>query len=109
MRGFEKLRNPGDLRLLRLQPLANAAASIKPQPLGQRRQPAVGVVGPQQQAVLRPAGEHAIRLVDAARDQVVDHHADVGLIAAAAPAALAPRSASAAFAPAMSPWAAASS
>ena len=54
----------------------------KPQPMGQRRQPAVGIVGPQQQPVFGPAGEHAVRLVDAARDQVVDHHADIRLIAA---------------------------
>ena len=61
----------------------STAISIdEPQPVGERRQAAVGVVGPQQQAILRPAGEHPVRLVGAAGDQIVDHHADVGLIAA---------------------------
>ena len=42
------------------------------------RQPLVGVVGAQAQAVLGARGEHAVGLGHAARDQVVDHHADVG-------------------------------
>ena len=37
---------------------------------------------PQQQAILRAAGEHSVGLVHAPGDQVVDHHADVGLVAA---------------------------
>ena len=39
----------------------------------------VGVVLPQQQAELRPAGEHAVRLWRPASDQVIDKHADVTL------------------------------
>ena len=50
--------------------------------MAQRRQAPIGIVMPQQQAVLGAAGEHAIRLVDAAGDEVVDHHAQVGFVAA---------------------------
>ena len=42
-------------------------------------QPLVRVVGAQPQTVLGPAGEHAVGLGDAASDQVVNHHPDVGL------------------------------
>ena len=55
----------------------------------QRRQPAVGVVVAQQQAILGPAGEHAIRLIDALGHQVVDEDADVRLAAIEDQAALA--------------------
>ena len=58
---------------------------------GVRRRSALS--GRRHQAVLGPAGEHAVRLVDAPGHQVVDHHADVRLVAAAAPAARCPRSA----------------
>ena len=44
-----------------------------------RGQALVRVVGPQRQPIFGARGEHAIRLADAARHQVVDHHADVGL------------------------------
>ena len=67
-------------RLFRLQPLP-AGVVDQSRLAAERRQPAVGVVVPQQQAILGPAGEHAIRLVDAARHQVVDQHADVRLAA----------------------------
>src|SRR5258708_25671877 len=43
----------------------------------QLRQPQVGVVVTEHQAILSAAGEHAIGLVDAARDQVVDQNADI--------------------------------
>jgi hypothetical protein len=36
---------------------------------------------PQQQAIFRPAGKHAVRLVHAPGYQVVDENADVGLAA----------------------------
>ena len=42
-------------------------------------QPLIGVIGPQRQPVFGPRGEHAVRLGDAARDQVVDHHAEIAL------------------------------
>src|SRR5690606_23265359 len=45
----------------------------------------VGVVLAQLQAILGPRGEHAVGLGDAARDEVVDQHAEVGLVAARAP------------------------
>ena len=40
-------------------------------------QPLVGVVGAQRQPVFGARGEHAVRLGDAARDQIVDHHAEI--------------------------------
>ena len=49
----------------------------------------VGIVLAQLQAVLGAAGEHAVRLGHAARHQVVDQHAEVGLVAARAPGLLA--------------------
>src|SRR6185503_12139742 len=45
-----------------------------------RSQAQVGVVLAQQQAVFRAAGEHSIRLARAARNQIDDEHADVGLV-----------------------------
>ena len=50
-----------------------------------RRQAQVGVVLAQQQAIFRAAREHPIRLARAARDEIVDQHADVGLVAARPP------------------------
>ena len=44
-------------------------------------EPQVGVVVAQQQPVLGARGEHAVGLVDALGHQVVDQHADVGLVA----------------------------
>ena len=49
--------------------------------MGQRRETAVGVVVPQQQPIFGAAGEHAVGLVDAAGDEIIDQHADVRLIA----------------------------
>ena len=45
-------------------------------------EPPVRIVLPQQQAILGPRGEHAVRLLRAARDEVVNQHADVSLVAA---------------------------
>ena len=97
-----------DLRFLALQA---APAPLVHQATGpaERRQPAVGVVVPQQQAVFGPAGEHAIRLVDAAGHQVVDQHADVRLLAVEHERLGCRAACSAALTPAISPWAAASS
>ena len=78
---LEQVLGLGDLGHLLLQALPTRRVD-QAQALAQGRQPAIGVVVPQQQAVLGPAGEHAVRLVDAAGHQVVDHHADVGLVAA---------------------------
>ena len=51
----------------------------------------VGVVLAQLQSVLGAAGKHAVGLGDAARDEVVDQHAQVGLVAARTPSFLADR------------------
>ena len=45
----------------------------------ERREPQIGVVGPQVQAVLRARGEQAVRLEASPRHQVVDHHPEVAL------------------------------
>ena len=45
----------------------------------------VGIVLAQLQAVFGAAGEHAVGLGDAARDQVVDQHAEVGFVPPRAP------------------------
>ena len=42
-------------------------------------QPLVGIIGPQAQPIFGARGEHAIRLGNAARHEIVDHHAEVGL------------------------------
>ncbi|MNF34622.1 hypothetical protein D3C84_154680 [compost metagenome] len=49
----------------------------------------VGVVFAQDQPVFGARGEHAVRLLGAQGDQVVDQHADIRLVAARAPAVLA--------------------
>jgi hypothetical protein len=42
-------------------------------------QPLVRVVGAQREAIFGARGEHTVRLGDAARDQIVDHDAEVAL------------------------------
>ncbi len=44
-----------------------------------RGQPLIGIVGAQGQPVLGARREHAVRLGDAARHQIVDHHAEIAL------------------------------
>src|ERR687898_223088 len=44
-------------------------------------QPRVGGFGPQHEPVLRPGGQHAVWLIEWTRDEIVDHHTDVRLIA----------------------------
>jgi len=68
----------------------------------------VGVVFAQDQPVFRAAGEHAIGLARATRDEVIDEHADIGLVAARRPRGLAGGGAGG-ITPAISPCAAASS
>ncbi|KAG1212178.1 hypothetical protein G6F35_010410 [Rhizopus arrhizus] len=63
-----------------------AAVVDQPHLAAGRRQALVGVVLAQLQAVLGAAGEHAVRLVGAVGDQVIHQHAQVGLVAARAPA-----------------------
>ena len=48
----------------------------------ERCQPLVGIVGAKRQPVLGARGEHAIGLADPARDEVVDHHAEISVGAA---------------------------
>ena len=43
------------------------------------RQTLIGIVGPQQQPVFGPRGEHPIGFGGTARDQIVNHHAGVGI------------------------------
>ena len=58
---------------------------MRPRPLGADAaerdalagQPLIGVVGAQRQPIFGARGEHAIGLADAARDQIVDHHAEI--------------------------------
>src|SRR5205085_8720620 len=50
--------------------------------IGDWRQALVDGVASEEQAVLRAGGEHPIRLLGALRDEVVDHHRRVRLIAA---------------------------
>ena len=47
--------------------------------LAERRQPLIGVVGPEPQAELGARREHAVGLADAPRHQIVDHHADIAV------------------------------
>ena len=61
---------------------ANASrrpAPMQPSVQSGRRQALVGIVGAQAQAVFGARGEHAIGLRDAARHQVVDHHAHIAV------------------------------
>ena len=61
---------------------ANASRRLgldQPQRQSGRRQTLVGIVGAQAQAVFGARGEHAIGLGDAARHQVVDHHAHIAV------------------------------
>ena len=81
----------------------------QPEPASMRSQALVGVVDAQVQAELRARGEHAVRLVGALGDQVVDQDAGVGLGAVERERGLSPLTASAALMPAIRPWQAASS
>ena len=80
-RDVERLRHgPGRLegghfRLVRARS-RRADAAQRDTPVGK---PLIGVVGPQRQPVLGPRGEHPIRLSDAARNQVIDHDAEIAL------------------------------
>ena len=67
------------------------------------------VVLPHRESELRARCEEPIRLVDAASDEIVDQHADVGSLAAQNDGRLSPVCASAALMPATSPCPAASS
>src|SRR5690606_16449194 len=49
------------------------------------RQAQVGVVLAQAQAILGSAGEHPVGFRNAARDQVIDEHTEIGLVAARTP------------------------
>src|SRR5687767_10269563 len=49
------------------------------------RKAQVGVVLTQQQTIFRATREHSIRLARAARDEIVDEHADVGFVATRPP------------------------
>ncbi len=67
-------------RLLRPGPLV-ASARDQAEVVGERRQAEVGVVAAQQQAVLRARGQHPVGLDELLGDEVVDHHAEVALVA----------------------------
>ncbi len=68
-------------RLLRLEPLPLLLGD-KAVLVAVLHQAPVGVVLPQKEPVLGERGEHAVGLLCAARDQVVNEHADVCLVAA---------------------------
>ena len=76
-------------RARRLRACARSAPSARrrrrprSRPIGGQAQ--VGVVLAQLQPVFGARGEHAVRLGGAVRDQVVDQHAEVGLVAARRP------------------------
>ena len=61
-------------------------AAHLPSQLGQSQ---IGIVLAQAQTILGPAGEHPIRFLHALGQQIVQHHAHVGLIAARHPGFLA--------------------
>ena len=44
-------------------------------------QPQVGIILAEEQTIFRPGGEHTVRLARSLRDEIVDHDADVGLVA----------------------------
>ena len=70
-------RATGDRVAAGLEPGPSAVvnqAGLAPQ-LGQ---PEIGVVVPEHQPILCPAGEHTIRFVDPTGDQVVDQDAEIG-------------------------------
>ncbi len=65
------------------------ASSTRPSAAPGFGQPHVGIVFAQLQPVFGAAGEHAIGLGDAARDEVIDQHAEVGLVPPRTPGILA--------------------
>ena len=91
------------------QNASQRASSTRPESPAVLGEPQVGVVLAQLQAVLGARREHAVRLRDAAGDEIVDQHAEVRLVAPRAPAVLAARTAARALMPASRPCAAASS
>ena len=54
----------------------------KPKLMADGRKPLIGVVLPQDQAVLAAARHHAVGLVRALGHKVIDERADIGLLAA---------------------------
>ncbi|MNS62987.1 hypothetical protein D3C72_960700 [compost metagenome] len=70
----------GDRRHLRLERLV-ARLRNEPERVAHRRQALVGVVLPQQEPVLGAARQHAVGVADVLGDQVIDHRADVAVLA----------------------------
>ena len=66
---------------LRLRRLEMAPALRRDAAGGDRlgRQPRRGIVGAQPKPIFGARGEHAIGLGNALEDEVVDHHADIGI------------------------------
>ena len=97
-------------RPLRLRRLEMAPALRRDAAGGDRlgRQPRRGIVGAQPQPIFGAGGEHPIGLGDALQDEIVDHHADIGIGAVEQDRRRA-RAQAAALRPATSPCAAASS
>ena len=82
---------PGRQPLYRLAFFAEPAPALlinQAERAGLFREAQIGVVFAQQQAIFGPAGKHAIRLRRALRDQVVNQHAQIGLVAAREPGRL---------------------
>ena len=78
--GRERREGGFDLGRLGGQSL-DAVRLGEPVPRGAWREPAVGVVVPECQPMLRAAGEHPVGLIHAASHEVVDQNADVGILA----------------------------
>jgi hypothetical protein len=60
---------------VRACPLAAHASDCDPD----IREPLIGVVGAQLQAIFGPRGKHPIWLSDAARNEIIDHHTKISL------------------------------
>ena len=80
-RGIRAARARARSRRACAQNASQRASSTTPSSRPALGQPQVGVVLAQLQPILGAAGEHPVRLGHAARDQVVDQHAEVRLVA----------------------------
>ena len=78
---LQKLFDPSDFVQFYLHSLP-AGVVHHTKATAQARQAAVGIVAAKREPIFGPAGEHAIRLIDATGDEVVDHHTQIGVFAA---------------------------
>ena len=90
-------------------PARRSSPAQQPQALRQRQQPPESVVLAKQQPVLGARSEQPVRLVHPAGHQIVDQHADEGLVPPNTDRAPRSSARAAALSPATTPWPAASS